>query len=66
MKGLLLAGNHGTRPQPLTFTGNKHMLPFGLERLREADVRDVGIILGPIKEGVMQLPGDGSRYGVNI
>jgi len=74
MKGLLLAGGHGTRLRPLTFTGNKHMLPlankpmlqYGLEHLKDAGIEDIGIILGPIKEGVIEYFGDGSKYGVNI
>ena len=74
MKGLLLAGGHGTRLRPLTFTGNKHMLPiankpmilYGLEHLINAGVKEIGIILGPIKEGVVELLGDGSKFGVKI
>jgi glucose-1-phosphate thymidylyltransferase len=74
MKGLLLAGGHGTRLRPLTFTGNKHMLPiankpmllYGLEHLKNAGIKEIGIILGPIKEGVEETLGDGSKFGVNI
>jgi len=74
MKGLLLAGGRGTRFRPLTFTGNKHLLPiankpmllYGLEHLREAGITEMAIILGPIKEGVVQTLGDGSKYDVNI
>ena len=74
MKGLLLAGGHGTRLRPLTFTGNKHMLPlankpmlqYGLEHLKNAGIKDVGIILGPVKEGVVEYFGDGSNFDVNI
>jgi len=74
MKGLLLAGGHGTRFRPLTFTGNKHMLPiankpmilYGLEHLIKAGIKEIGVILGPIKEGVIELLEDGSKFGVNI
>ncbi|HEV2428627.1 MAG TPA: glucose-1-phosphate thymidylyltransferase [Thermoplasmata archaeon] len=74
MKGLLLAGGHGTRLRPLTFTGNKHMIPianqpmlhYGLEHLREAGVDEVGIILGPITEGIREGIGDGSRFGLSV
>ena len=74
MKGLLLAGGHGTRLRPLTWNGNKHMLPianrpllyYGLEHLKEAGVQDVAIILGPIKEGIEEQIGDGSRFGVRV
>jgi len=74
MKGLLLAGGHGTRLRPLTFTGNKHMLPiankpmilYGLEHLINAGIKEIGVILGPVKEDVRGLLGDGSRFGVKI
>ena len=74
MRGLLLAGGHGTRLRPLTYTGNKHMLPiankpmllYGLEHLRSAGITDVGLVLGPVKEGVRELLGDGSKFGVRL
>jgi glucose-1-phosphate thymidylyltransferase len=74
MKGLILAGGHGTRLRPLTYTGNKHMLPiankpmllYGLEHLKNAGIKEIGIILGPIKEGVIETLGDGSSFGVHI
>lgn len=74
MKGLLLAGGHGTRLRPLTYFGNKHMLPiankpilfYGLEDLKNAGITDIGIILGPIKEGVEKAVGDGSKFGVKV
>lgn len=74
MKGLILAGGHGTRLRPLTFTGNKHMLPiankpmllYGLEHMKNAGIKEVGIILGPIKEGVVETLEDGTKYGVEI
>ena len=74
MKGLLLAGGHGTRLRPLTHTGNKHMLPvankpillYGLESIRDAGIKKIGIILGPIKEGIIEAIGDGSKFGVEV
>lgn len=74
MKGLLLAGGHGTRLRPLTFTGNKHLLPiankpmllYGLEHLQKAGIEQVGIILGPAKEGVVETIGIGSSFGLNV
>jgi len=74
LKGLLLAGGHGTRLRPLTYTGNKHLLPiankpmllYGLEHLRNAGITETGVVLGPIKEGVKELIGGGSRFGMEI
>lgn len=74
MKGLLLAGGHGTRLRPLTWRGNKHMLPianrpllfYGLDHLQQAGVSEVGIILGPIKEGIEEQIGDGRKFGMKV
>ena len=74
MKGLLLAGGHGTRLRPLTYTGNKHVLPiankpmllYGLEHLKNAGIEEVGIVLGPIREGVTEIVGDGSKFGLEV
>ena len=74
MKGLLLAGGYGTRLRPLTFTGNKHMIPvanrpillYGLEHLRAAGIREVAIVLGPMHEGIQEAVGDGSSLGLEV
>jgi glucose-1-phosphate thymidylyltransferase len=74
MKGLILAGGHGTRLRPLTFTGNKHMIPiankpmifYGLDHLSKAGIEEIGVILGPIREGVKETIGDGSKFGIKI
>jgi glucose-1-phosphate thymidylyltransferase len=74
MKGLLLAGGHGTRLRPLTFSGNKHMLPianqpilyYGLRHLASAGIRDIGVVLGPVTEGIRESIGDGRSFGVNV
>lgn len=74
MKGLLLAGGHGTRLRPLTFTGNKHMIPianqpilfYGLKHLARAGIREVAIVLGPIHEGIRESVGDGAAFGLSV
>lgn len=74
MKGLLLAGGHGTRLRPLTFTGNKHMIPianrpmlyYGLQHLADAGIRDVAIVLGTIHEGIPEAVGDGRAFGLHV
>src|SRR5437899_9864382 len=74
MKGLLLAGGHGTRLRPLTYTGNKHMLliankpmlMYGFEHLRSVGIREIGIVLGPLHEGIRESFGDGSKFNVKI
>ncbi|MEM3736723.1 MAG: glucose-1-phosphate thymidylyltransferase [Candidatus Bathyarchaeia archaeon] len=74
MKGLLLAGGYGTRLRPLTYTGNKHMIPiankpmlfYGLGHLKDAGISEIGIVLGPVKEGILEAVGDGSKFGVKV
>jgi glucose-1-phosphate thymidylyltransferase len=74
VKGLLLAGGHGTRLRPLTYTGNKHMLPiankpmlmYGFDQLRASGINEIGVILGPLQEGIVDALGDGSKFGVKV
>ena len=74
LKGLLLTGGHGTRLRPLTYTGNKHMLPiankpmlmYGLDQLRSAGIKEIGVILGPLHEGIREALGNGSKLGLKI
>src|SRR3989454_9241648 len=54
MKALVLAGGRGTRIRPITHTSAKQLVPvankpvlfFGLEAIRDAGIRDVGIVVG--------------------
>jgi glucose-1-phosphate thymidylyltransferase len=70
MNGLILAGGRGTMLRPLTFTGNKHMIPIankpmlfhGLDHLMTAGIKEIGVVLGPIREGVEEALGDGSKF----
>jgi glucose-1-phosphate thymidylyltransferase len=74
MNGLILAGGYGTRLRPLTFTGNKHMIPIankamlfhGLEHLINAGIKKIVIVLGPLKEGIKEAVGNGMNLGVDI
>lgn len=75
MRGVLLAGGHGTRIRPLTYITNKHLLPvydkpmieYGLETLVLAGIKDICIVLGGSKpEDVMKYLGDGYKYEVNL
>jgi glucose-1-phosphate thymidylyltransferase len=74
VKGLVLAGGWGTRLRPLTFSGNKHMIPvanrpilfYGLADLRAAGILDVGVVLGPVREGIEERVGDGSAFGLRV
>jgi glucose-1-phosphate thymidylyltransferase len=74
VKGLLLAGGHGTRLRPLTSTGNKHMIPvanqpilfYGLQQLARVGIKEVGIVLGPIREGIRETVGSGDDFGLRV
>jgi glucose-1-phosphate thymidylyltransferase len=72
MKGILLCGGMGSRLHPLTKVTNKHLLPVGekpmvlhsVEKLVQADVKDIMIITGTEHMGDMiSLLGSGAEYG---
>ena len=74
MKGLILSGGKGTRLRPLTFTQAKQLVPvankpvlfYGIEALKEAGIKDIGIIVGDTKEEIREATGDGRQWGVRI
>jgi len=74
MKGLILSGGKGTRLRPLTFTQAKQLVPvankpvlyYGIEALRDAGVKELGLVVGETKEEIKAAAGDGSRWGLRI
>ena len=45
---------------------NQPILLYGLKHLARAGIHDVGIVLGTIHEGIREVVGDGSAFGVNV
>src|SRR5580700_7888057 len=74
VKALVLAGGAGTRLRPITYTSAKQLVPvankpvlyYVLEDIRDADVTDVGIVVGDTAPAIREAVGDGSRFGLTV
>jgi len=61
MRGLVLSGGHGTRLRPITYSHQKQLIPvankpilfYAIEDIIEAGIHEIGIVVGPNKEQVM-------------
>jgi glucose-1-phosphate thymidylyltransferase len=45
---------------------NKPMLMYGFDQLRASGIKEIGVILGPLQEGIVDALGDGSKFGVKV
>ena len=74
MKGLILSGGRGSRLRPITHTSAKQLLPvanrpilfYAIDALRDAGIRDIGIVVGHTGDEIREAVGDGSRFGVTV
>src|SRR5260370_30752895 len=74
MKALVLAGGAGTRLRPITHTLAKQLLPvankpvlfYGLEAIRDADITEVGIVVGDTAPAIRAAVADGSAFGLDV
>ena len=74
MKGLILSGGKGTRLYPLTYTRAKQLIPVAnkpvlvrvIEAIREAGIRELGLVVGPTAAEIKEALGDGGEWDVRL
>ena len=74
LKGLILSGGTGSRLRPITHTSAKQLVPvankpvlfYGIEALRNAGIKDIGIVVGDTAAEIETAVGDGSKWDVKV
>jgi len=74
VKGVILAGGHGTRLHPMTKVVNKHLLDvfdepmiyFPIRSLVRAGLEDLVLVTGEEMDQFQRLLGDGEEFGARI
>jgi NDP-sugar pyrophosphorylase family protein len=74
MKAVILCGGEGTRLRPYTYTvpkpmlwlGNRHILEYTIEHLKNSGITEIFLSVGYLKEQIMEHFGDGGDFGVKI
>lgn len=74
MQAIVLVGGEGTRLRPLTYRTPKPMVPImnvpflarTLERLYQAEIRDVILAAGYMPKAIVDYFGDGGEFSMNI
>ncbi|MEM2121257.1 MAG: sugar phosphate nucleotidyltransferase [Candidatus Woesearchaeota archaeon] len=73
-KAVILAASKGQRlrpltyetPKPLIMIKNKPLLQYNIELLRNFNIKDIILVVGYLKDKIINYFGDGSNFGVNI
>lgn len=74
MKALITAGGKATRLRPITWTINKHLIPlankpmlqYAIEKLVDAGIVEIGILINAGDAEMEKVFGDGSAHGAMI
>lgn len=74
MKALILSGGTGTRLRPLTYSMSKQLIPvankpilfYVIEKIADAGIKDIGIVVGDTFSEIIGSTGNGGRWNADI
>ncbi len=65
-KGQRINGDNIPKPKPLFNCAGKYLIEHVITRLQKAGVHEIFIVVGFMKEKIIEALGDGSNYGIPI